>query len=510
MYLSHYNLVEKPFQISTDPKFLWLGKKHREALAVLKYGIMNNQGFVLLTGDVGTGKTTLINALLKSLDKDTLVAVISDPKMDKIEFFNLTARAFRFKKSFQDKLQFTIYFGHFLKAAHRAKKKVLLIIDEAQNVSRELLEEIRLLSNIELPERKLLNTFFVGQEEFNKILVRNECRPLRQRITITYNIDPLTRGETSEYIAHRLQVAGATGDIFTRGAMSEVFSFSKGYPRLINIICDHALLTGYVKELNPITPRIVKECRRELVLPGELKSIKAQKPKTAKRERKKLGRRAILYACLIFLLMPLLYPPVSTALRGYLINVISFYDEVYHHLAGTAHSYNGREVGAQEYVTASLAPTPSLNQPTTTESKGPPDETIKIDESNGEESSASRKQSFNPADCRLTIAFEYNSNEVPETAYGPLKKCASIMLENTSTSMIVKGYSDSTGSYLYNKKLSEFRANIVKSYLSGRGISPTRIKTVAMGDENPLEPNTTAAGRRANRRVEIELVAESS
>jgi len=279
MYLSHYNLVEKPFQISTDPKFLWMGEKHREALAVLKYGIINNQGFVLLTGDVGTGKTTMINALLRDLDSDTIVAVVSDPKLDRLEFFNLIANAFRLKKSFTDKLDFTLYFTQFLNAAHRENKKVLLIIDEAQNISLELLEEIRLLSNIEVPDRKLLNIFFAGQNEFNNILMRNECRPLRQRITVTYNIPPLTETETREYITHRLKVAGARREIFNKQAIRKIYSFANGYPRLINIMCDHALLTGYVKDLTKITPKIIKECTKELSLPGETRSKKTREVK---------------------------------------------------------------------------------------------------------------------------------------------------------------------------------------------------------------------------------------
>jgi general secretion pathway protein A len=508
MYLSHYNLVEKPFQISTDPKFLWLGEKHREALAVLKYGILNNQGFVLLTGDVGTGKTTLINALVSSLDKETIVAVVSDPKLKRLEFFNIITKAFRFKKSFKDKLDFKVYFSQFLKAAHRENKKVLLIIDEAQNISLDLLEEIRLLSNIEIPERKLLNIFFVGQNEFNNILMRNECRPLRQRITVTYNIAPLTEIETGEYITHRLKIAGASGELFDKKAIRNIYSFSQGYPRLINIICDQALLTGYVKDLTTITPKTIKECAKELRLPGEIKSSKVQKVRPTQRERKIFWKRAILCSCFIFLLLPLLYPPVSTALKGYLTNVINFYDEVFQQLAGPAHSYNAQEVGVQEHKRGSQNTTSSLTQLTNTDSKPSSDDIVKIDKSPGDESSNPGEQSFNLGDCQLTISFGYNSNEVPETAYIPLEKCASIMEQNPSIIMIIKGYSDRAGPYAYNKKLSEFRANIVKSYLVGQGVSPARIRTLGLGEESPLESNTTAAGRRANRRVEVELVAE--
>jgi general secretion pathway protein A len=171
-------------------------------------------------------------------------------------------------------------------------------------------------------------------------------------------------------------------------------------------------------------------------------------------------------------------------------------------------SYNAQGVGLQENKRASQITTSSLNQSANTGSKSSSDDIVKIDNSPGGESSHPGEQSFNLADCQLTISFGYNSNEVPEPAYGPLEKCASIMLENPSIVMTIKGYSDGAGSHLYNKKLSEFRANIVKSYFVGQGISPRRINTMSMGEESPLESNITTAGRRANRRVEVELVAE--
>jgi type II secretory pathway predicted ATPase ExeA len=264
MYLSYYNLESKPFQMSTDPDFLWLGEKHKEALATLKYAIVENKGILALTGDVGTGKTTLINALIQSLGDDTLAATIYDPSLGVLEFFNIISLAFNMERTFRGKGEFLIYFKRFLKEVRAQNKKVLLIIDEAQRISNELLEEIRLLSNLEDEYVRLLNIFFVGQNEFIDILKEYKNRALRQRITLRYHIEPLTPIETEAYTRHRLKIAGAKAHIFSSGAIQEIFSFSSGYPRLINIICDHALLSGYVRELLIITADIIKECKEEL------------------------------------------------------------------------------------------------------------------------------------------------------------------------------------------------------------------------------------------------------
>jgi len=264
MYLSHYNLKVKPFQMSTDPKFLWLGEKHKEALATLKYGIFENKGVLALTGDVGTGKTTLINALVKDLGKDIIVSTIYDPGLEPLEFFNIVAVAFNMGATFKNKGQFLIHFRQFLQKARKQNQKVLLIIDEAQRIGPELLEEVRLLSNLEAEHIRLLNIFFVGQNEFVDILQKDINRALRQRVAINYNINPLTIKETAAYVNHRLRIAGAKAPIFSKGVVQEIFAFSSGYPRLINIICDHALLSGFVKGVQSINLDIIRECKKEL------------------------------------------------------------------------------------------------------------------------------------------------------------------------------------------------------------------------------------------------------
>ena len=269
MYLEHYNLLEKPFEMSPGPRFLWLGEKHLEALATLKYGIYENKGFLLLTGDVGVGKTALIHRLIKEIYASKVVAYVPNPGLEPLDFFNILAHELRIDKSFTSKGAFLIEFKRFLIKRHAENKKVLLVIDEAQRLYHELLEEIRLFSNIELENRKLINIFFVGQPEFNQILLEPRNRAVKQRIAVRYQVEPLNQEETAHYIEHRMQVAGATRKIFTSNAISDIFKFSNGCPRLINIICDHALLTGYAAELNNIGSSVIRECEPELKIPEE-------------------------------------------------------------------------------------------------------------------------------------------------------------------------------------------------------------------------------------------------
>jgi type II secretory pathway predicted ATPase ExeA/cytochrome c-type biogenesis protein CcmH/NrfG len=273
MYLSYYNLAEKPFRIDTDPRFLWFGEKHQEALAVLKYGVLERNGFVVLTGGIGTGKTTLLNALLESLGDDVLVANINNPKLDTLDFLKIVAKSYDPTAAIDNKADFILYFNRYLKQAHFDGRIVLLVIDEAHRLSQDLLEEIRLLSNAEQAGKRLINIFFIGQNELKQSLQLSECRALRQRVTLFYDIQPLSESEMVQYIGHRLRVAGSEAQLFTSDAIHEIYRFSRGYPRLINVICDHSLLTGYVQGLKTISPEVVNECAREIRFPGETGSI---------------------------------------------------------------------------------------------------------------------------------------------------------------------------------------------------------------------------------------------
>ena len=265
MYLKYFNLKAKPFEISPDPRFLWLGEKHKEGLANLRYGILTSKGFMSLTGDVGTGKTTLLNALAKSFDDNFIFARIPDPSLEALDFFNFAASAFEMEKRFRGKGDFLSALTVFLNNAHTDNKQVILIVDEAQILSQELLEDIRLISNIEKPEKKLINIIFAGQNNFNDILAKN--RALRNRLSIHYKVEPLTEFETEAYITHRLKIAGSKTRIFSSSAIHELYNYSKGNPRQINIICDLALLHAYSAEASKIEPVIIRECVKRTLIP---------------------------------------------------------------------------------------------------------------------------------------------------------------------------------------------------------------------------------------------------
>ncbi len=264
MYLSYYKLDKKPFDISPNPEFLWLGEKHKEGLATLKYGILQNKGFLMITGEVGTGKTALIRAIENEIQAKIIVVTIPDPSLSLMDFYNVMAAELNMGHSFENKGGFLIEFKKLILKAASSHQRVLMIIDESQRLNSALLEEIRLLSNIDLGGKVLINTFFVGQLEFKALLDRNENRAVRQRITVSYELAALTVDETRQYIGHRLKVAGAARPIFTPEAIRLIHSYSKGYPRLINIICDHALMSGYSREVDRIDEKIIKECGREL------------------------------------------------------------------------------------------------------------------------------------------------------------------------------------------------------------------------------------------------------
>jgi general secretion pathway protein A len=267
MYLSFYGLADKPFSITPDPRYLFLGGRHAEALAHLIYGITDAGGFIQLTGEVGTGKTTVIRSLLARRPDNAEIALILNPRLDARQFLQticeelgmqLPASAAGNLKELIDTL------NRHLLAAHAAGRRVVVIVDEAQNLAPEVLEQVRLLTNLETETQKLLQIILIGQPELRSMLERNDLRQLAQRITGRYHLEPLTKQESMAYVRHRLRIAGANHEIFTRGAFSELYRASGGVPRLLNIIGDRALLGGYTEDRHVVNSSLVRRAASEV------------------------------------------------------------------------------------------------------------------------------------------------------------------------------------------------------------------------------------------------------
>ena len=269
MYAEFYGLVRPPFEMTPDPAFLYLGETHREGLATLLYGVQAGKGFVLLTGEVGTGKTTLLHALLGQLDASTASAFLFNPKLEPLDFFLVLFDELGIQKTCQTKAEYLLALNHFLIERLERNQTTLLIIDEAQNLSPEMLEEVRLLSNLETPSKKLLQIMLVGQPELNEVLARPELRQLRQRIVLRHQLRPFDPQELDEYIAERLALAGYTGKgIFKRSARREIHAVTGGVPRLVNVVCDGALLQGYARDQSVIGADLIREVAADLGLGG--------------------------------------------------------------------------------------------------------------------------------------------------------------------------------------------------------------------------------------------------
>jgi general secretion pathway protein A len=260
MYLNFYGLSEVPFGPTPDPRFLYQSARHREALAQLIYGIEERKGFIVLTGEIGTGKTTLLRTLLERIDRQTPVAYVHNSSLDIEGLLEYVLQDWGVKSTATTQAQRLFELNEFLIDQHRKGMSPILVIDEAQNLSMETLEAVRLLSNFETTQQKLMQIVLVGQPELRDTLNRPELRQLKQRIGLRCHIGPLSPEETRHYIRHRLRIAGSSdAGVFTDAAVQRITEYSQGIPRVINIVCDHCLLSGYADSKRRIEARAVDE-----------------------------------------------------------------------------------------------------------------------------------------------------------------------------------------------------------------------------------------------------------
>lgn len=265
MYREFYNLKEKPFSLTPDPQFIYLSECHQAAIESLLYGIYQKEGFMVVTGDIGTGKTTICRALLEKIDKNVKTAVIFNSFLTEHELLESILQDLGYPSKGKSRKELIDALNTFLIFRLSQGENVVLLIDEAQNLSIPVLEQIRMLSNLETEKEKMLQIVLLGQSEFDHVLQSPELRQLNQRIAIRHHLVPFTRTETESYIYQRLVLAGAQGSItFSKSALDKIYKFSKGTPRLINLICDRALLGGFVEQTYYIDKRIIKKAKKSL------------------------------------------------------------------------------------------------------------------------------------------------------------------------------------------------------------------------------------------------------
>ncbi|GAB4390633.1 MAG: XrtA-associated ATPase [Thermodesulfovibrionales bacterium] len=291
MYESFFNFRSKPFELVPNPNFLFPSRSHKKAMTYLDYGIREKVGFVLLTGEVGSGKTTLIRDLMKKLDGEITLSKVFNTKVNAEQLIAMINDDFGLPISGKNKVQLWRELNDFLIEQYANGRHSVLIVDEAQNLDEELLEEVRMLSNLETDSAKLLQMILVGQPELRKTLSRPELRQLRQRISISYHIFPLTPKETEEYILHRMEVAGNRDAVaFSDDTIAIIHSFSRGVPRLINIVCDFLLLSAFAEDKRELSPELVREVVGEVEMENRYWGDEAEEARPEDGVVARLGR----------------------------------------------------------------------------------------------------------------------------------------------------------------------------------------------------------------------------
>lgn len=549
-------VLDRPFAARPDPRFLWLGPKQAEALAVLRRELLTGGGGVLLVGAPGAGKTTLINALTAGFAQYVTWAVIGNPGPSRLDLYQALARGFALDRQFSSKVQFLLQFSAFLQSARETGKKVVLLVDDCHGLSRELLEELRLLADIARDGVGLIDICFIGRREFLDILDQPNNRPVGQRLTGRVELAPLSLGETTEYIRHRLKVAGGDEQVFAPKAIQLIHRAAAGNPRLINLICDQALQAGTAANGRAIGRQAIEQCLAQLNLPpagrqngAGLASGQGGLRRLLHRLAGRLpeGRRgrwvtyglglALLGGIGLAWLLPwtggdpgadggrlaIPQPAARAKVRPELSPGVGRLEPIGKAIdlgmmpggGGAAARKKaeankaGKQAGqASDDEAAPMAETPA-GSPAAAAEDAPRDSAGPSSEASAEQVKAAPAAEARVSPMRqkrVVLPLRANSLELTEQAAKEYEAFRGELKNHPRARLLVKGFVSATTNSPGNIRLSEERAMAVQKLLVRGGIDPARITVKGMGNREPLAANDTREGRTKNRRVEIEVV----
>jgi general secretion pathway protein A len=544
MYTNFFGLSEKPFEATPDPRFLYLTEELRETLATLVYGINERRGFIIIIGEPGTGKTTLLNSAADRFDESTKVGFILNTSLAFKDMLHMALVDLNLAKTEESltKRKAIQRLNDFVLKQNESGGNVALIIDEAQNLNENSLENLRLLSNLQTPKHKLIQIVLAGQPELDITLQKRELRQLVQRIGLRRRTTPLNEKDAYEYIRHRLKVAKYEGpQLFGNRAKKLIWSYSQGIPRTINFLCDNSLLAGYALERKRIDSAIVEEAIQDLsgqsfeepfensvdteqdghIFQMESGEDNIYKSTAAREDRRNTNVEKIPKRYVISENMRKLFSPndkqfnkaektdvgtgsakqVESKSAVAIKNRLRQGTPIFIALIVMLLIITGiRFFKSDNSDSATALQNDRVPKLDTEKAPSLPDRNFSLVKADTEKSSA---LSF--PDEPLVVYFNHNSFEISDASLVILNRLAKLIINKQKTKILITGYSDSTGQKSYNKAISKRRAETVKNYLLDKGVKLSKITAMGLGAQDFIASNETENGRRLNRRAEIQL-----
>ncbi len=496
---------------------MWLAGGVSHHFAMLEQAITEKKGIILLTGDAGTGKSTLVKMITDILGNRFTIPTLSNPELRGLDLFNFLAVKLGFDKEFNSKSAFLVHLRNFLRTLHSNAKDILLVVDQADRTEARLFEELALLSDIELNDRKMISILVVGRKEWIEESIRQVEKQTLDKITAQIHIEPLNAEDTADYIRYCLSSVGARKTIFEENAIQQIFSYSRGNLNLINVLCERALRMGYSNRKKKINAAIVKACGAEIQEGTAIDEETDPDAATAANEITMItsvdaaapAKRWFWIKALFFILFLfssyLLYEYQTKDSLQWKTEEIAQKEYSTHKIKENkiVAPDNPQESDENSIGPGSLSQEAAANSPADHHADFEQPVTAKESDNSDAKSKTSREWPF--PTFKKILYFKYDSNTLPAGSLEILDKIADYAVHNLDREFIIKGYTDSTGAESYNLTISKYRADAVKNYLIAQGVNPAGLETFGLGSQDPIFSNATAGGRKLNRRVEIEL-----